>query len=129
MLEPAADSAKDYLAELQKLPSDPKRLSVAATAMLQQAYVVKIREAAGQSRREDMKRWVAEARALDVAPARLDAAMRAAPPAPAAPVGQRTGHATRADGAGSSQGRAAARTVTGQRGGSLERAACRGSVR
>ena len=85
LVEPAADSAKDYLAELQRLPSDPKRLSVAATTMLQQAYLAKIREAAGQSRREDMKRWVAEARALDVAPARLDAAMRAAPPAPAAP--------------------------------------------
>ena len=85
LVEPAADSAKDYLAELQRMPSEPKGLAVAATAMLQQAYLAKIREAAGQSRREDLKRWVAEARALDVAPARLDAAMRAAPPTPAVP--------------------------------------------
>jgi protein TonB len=85
LVEPAADSAKNYLAQLRRMPSDPKGLADAASAKLQQAYLVEIREAAGQSRGEDLKLWVAEARALDVAPARLEAAIRAAPPAAAVP--------------------------------------------
>jgi TonB family protein len=84
LVEPAADSARNYLGQLRGMPPEARGLANAATAKLQQAYLVKIREAAGQSRREDVKYWVAEARALGVAPARLDAAMRAA--APAAPV-------------------------------------------
>jgi protein TonB len=85
LVEPAADSAKNYLAQLRRMPSHPRGLVDAATAKLQQAYLVKIREAAGQSRREDLKHWLAEARALDVAPTRLDAAMRVAAPAAAVP--------------------------------------------
>ncbi len=85
LVEPAADSAKNYLAQLRRMPSDPRGLADTATAMLQDAYLVKIREAAGQSRREDLNRWLAEARDLDVAPTRLNAAMRAAPPAASVP--------------------------------------------
>jgi TonB family protein len=94
LVEPADDSARHYLAQLRGMPSAAKKLTDAATAKLQQAYLVKIREAATRSRREDLKHWVAEARALNVDPTRLDAAMRAAAPA-AAPAPSANSHAER----------------------------------
>jgi protein TonB len=86
LVDPANDSAKSYLAQLRKLPTDPKGLGSAATANLQQAYLLKIRVAAAQSQRAELDRWLAEARALSVSPTRLAAAMRSATPVPAAPV-------------------------------------------
>ncbi len=87
LVDPADDSAKIYLAQLRKLPADPKGLGDAATADLQQAYLVKIHDTAAQSQRAELDRWLAEARTLGVNPTRLAAAMRGAPPAAsAAPV-------------------------------------------
>jgi TonB family protein len=80
LVDPANDSAKAYLAQLRRVPSDPKGLADAATSELQQAYLLKIREAAAQSHREDLDRWLAEARTLGVNPTRLAAAMRDAAP-------------------------------------------------
>ncbi len=80
LVDPPNDSAKTYLAQLRRLPSDPRRLADSATAELQQAYLLKIHDAAAQSRRVDLDRWSAEARELGVSPTRLAAAMRVAPP-------------------------------------------------
>ena len=79
LVDPATDSAKFYLAKLRKVASDPRRLADAATAELQQAVLLKIRETASQPR-DDRERWLAEASALGVSPTRIAAAMRAAPP-------------------------------------------------
>ncbi len=84
LVDPPNDSAKTYLAQLRKVPSDPRRLADSATAELQQAYLLKIHDAAAQARRDDLERWVAEARELGVSPTRLAAATRVAPPAAAA---------------------------------------------
>jgi TonB family protein len=81
LVDPANDSAKTYLAQLRRLPSDPKGLADEATAELTQAILLEIREAAAQPRRDDLERWLAEARGLGVSPTRVAAAMRAAPPA------------------------------------------------
>jgi len=83
LLDPATDSAKFHLAQLRNVPSDPRGLADAATAELQEAYLLKIRDAAAQSDREGLDRWLAEARALGVSPTRLADAMRTAPPTPA----------------------------------------------
>jgi len=90
LVDPATDSAKVYLTQLRKMPSDPKGLADAATAELTQAFLLKIREAAAQPQRDDLERWLAEARALGVSPTRVAAAIRAAPPAATAqpPVAQ-----------------------------------------
>ena len=85
LVDPAADSAKAYLAQLRRMPSDPKGLASAATAELQQALLLKVRDAAAQSNSDDLDRWLAEARALGVSPTRISAAMRATPPAATAP--------------------------------------------
>jgi protein TonB len=45
--------------------------------------LLRIRDAAAQSDRQGLDRWLAEARALGVSPTRLADAMRAAPPTPA----------------------------------------------
>ncbi|MGB7737653.1 MAG: energy transducer TonB, partial [Steroidobacteraceae bacterium] len=84
LVDPATDSAKGYLTQLRKMPSDPKGSADAATAELTQAFLLKIREAAAQPQRDDLERWLAEARALGVSPTRVAAAMRAAPPAASA---------------------------------------------
>ena len=81
LVEPATDSAKVYLTQLRRLPADPKGLADSATAELTQAFLVKIREAAARPQRDDLERWLAEARALGVSPTRVAAAIRAAPPA------------------------------------------------
>jgi len=80
LVDPATDSAKAYLMQLRRMP-DPKGLTDAATAELTQAYLIKIREAAAQPQRDDLERWLAEARVLGVSPTRVAAAIRAAPPA------------------------------------------------
>jgi TonB family protein len=84
LVEPATDSAKTYLTLLRRMPSDPKGLADAAAAELTQALLLKIRDAAAQPQRDDLERWLAEARALGVSPTRVAAAIRAAPPAAAA---------------------------------------------
>ncbi len=81
LVDPATDSAKIYVAQLRRLPADPKGLADAATAELTQAFLLKIREAAAQPQRDDLERWLAEARALGVSPTRVAAAIRAAPAA------------------------------------------------
>lgn len=81
LVDPATDSAKVYLTQLRKMPSDPRGLADAATAELTQAFLLRIREAAAQPQRDDLERWLAEARALGVSPTRVAAAIRAAPPA------------------------------------------------
>lgn len=87
LVDPANDSAKAYLTQLRSLPADPKRLGDAATADLKQAYLLKIHDAAAQSQRAELNRWLVEARALGVDPRRIAAAMRAAPPiTPSAPA-------------------------------------------
>ena len=80
LVDPATDSAKAYLTQLRRMPSDPRGLADAATAELTQAILLKIREAAAQPRRDDLERWLAEARGLGVSPTRVAAAIRAAPP-------------------------------------------------
>jgi protein TonB len=80
LVDPASDSAKTYLAQLRRMPSDPRGLADAATAELTQALLLKIREAAAQPRRDELERWLAEARSLGVSPTRVAAAIRAAPP-------------------------------------------------
>ena len=80
LVDPANDSAKTYLAQLRRMPSDPRGLADAATAELTQALLLKIREAAAQPRRDELERWLAEARSLGVSPTRVAAAIRAAPP-------------------------------------------------
>ncbi len=87
LVDPANDSAKTYLAQLRRMPSDPRGLADAATAELTQALLLKIREAAAQPRRDDLEQWLAEARGLGVSPSRVAAAMRAAtPPTSAQPT-------------------------------------------
>jgi protein TonB len=81
LVDPATDSAKVYLTQLRRMPADPKGLADAATAELTQAFLLKIREAAAQPQRDDLERWLAEARGLGVSPTRVAAAIRAAPPA------------------------------------------------
>ena len=81
LVEPATDSAKTYLTQLRRMPSDPKGLADAAAVELTQALLLKIREAAAQPSRDDLERWLAEARGLGVSPTRVAAAIRAAPPA------------------------------------------------
>jgi protein TonB len=81
LVDPARDSAKLYLAQLRRMPTDPQGLADAATAELTQAFLLKIREAAAQPQPDDLERWLAEARALGVSPTRVAAAIRAAPPA------------------------------------------------
>ena len=85
LVDPANDSAKTYLAQLRRVASDPQRLAEAATAELRQAYLLKIRDAAAQSRPDEVERWVGHARELGVSPAALAAAMRAAPAIAAPP--------------------------------------------
>lgn len=80
LVDPANDSAKTYLVQLRRMPSDPRGLADAATAELTQALLLKIREAAAQPRRDELERWLAEARSLGVSPTRVAAAIRAAPP-------------------------------------------------
>jgi protein TonB len=87
LVDPANDSAKTYLAQLRRMPSDPRGLTDAATAELTQALLLEIREAAAQPRRDDLEQWLAEARGLGVSPSRVAAAMRAAtPPTSAQPT-------------------------------------------
>ena len=81
LVDPANDSAKTYLTQLRRMPSDPKGLADAATAELTQALLLKIREAAAQPQRDDLERWLAAARGLGVSPTQVAAAIRAAPPA------------------------------------------------
>jgi protein TonB len=81
LVDPATDSAKAYLVQLRRMPAEPKGLVDAATAELTQAILLKIREAAAQPQRDELERWLAEARAFGVSPTRIAAAMRAAPPA------------------------------------------------
>ncbi|MCX7054319.1 MAG: energy transducer TonB [Proteobacteria bacterium] len=81
LVDPASDSAKVYLAQLRRMPLDPKGLADAATAELTQALLLKIREAAAQPQRDDLERWLAAARGLGVSPTQVAAAIRAAPPA------------------------------------------------
>jgi protein TonB len=81
LVDPATDSAKAYLTQLRRMPADPKGLADAATAELTQAFLLKIREAAAQPQRDELERWLAEARALGVSPTRVAAAIRAVPPA------------------------------------------------
>jgi protein TonB len=81
LVDPAADSAKAYLIQLRRMPAEPKGLADAAAAELAQAILLRIREAAGQPQRDELERWLAEARALGVSPTRVAAAIRAAPPA------------------------------------------------
>jgi TonB family protein len=86
LVDPPNDSAKAYLAQLRRAPSDPRGLADSATAELQQAYLLKIHDAAAQSRRDDLDRWLAEARELGVSPTRLAVAMRVAPPVAVQPA-------------------------------------------
>ena len=81
LVDPATDSAKAYLAQLRRMPAEPKGLADAATAELTQAILRRIREAAAQPQRDELEEWLAEARALGVSPTRVAAAIRAAPPA------------------------------------------------
>lgn len=81
LVDPATDSAKAYLVQLRRMPAEPKGVADAATAELTQAILLKIREAAAQPQRDELERWLAEARALGVSPTRVAAAIRAAPPA------------------------------------------------
>lgn len=76
LLEPAADSAKHHLAQLQRIPGDPQRLAERATTELQQAYLKKLREAVTQGQRAEAERWQAEARALGVGATELAAVQR-----------------------------------------------------
>ncbi len=85
LVDPANDSAKTYLAQLRRVASDPQRLAETATAELRQAYLLKIRDAAAQSRPDEVERWVGHARELGVSPPALAAAMRAAPAIAAPP--------------------------------------------
>jgi TonB family protein len=81
LVDPATDSAKAYVAQLRKMPAEPRGLADAATAELTQAILRRIREAAAQPQRDELEYWLAEARALGVSPTRVAAAIRAAPPA------------------------------------------------
>jgi protein TonB len=76
LLQPAGDSAKAYLAQLQRLPGDPQGLAGNATVQLQQAYVDKLRDAISRSQRAEADRWQAEARALGVSAAEIAAVQR-----------------------------------------------------
>ncbi|HET9694344.1 MAG TPA: TonB family protein [Steroidobacteraceae bacterium] len=77
LLQPPADSARHYLAQLRRLPGeDPQGLTDRATAELQQAYLGKWREALVKSQRAEADRWKAEAIALGVTAAELSAVQR-----------------------------------------------------
>jgi TonB family protein len=74
---------KEYVGPWVPEPVDTKdgARDSALAESLTQAFLLKIREAAAQPQRDELERWLAEARALGVSPTRVAAAMRAAPPA------------------------------------------------
>jgi protein TonB len=75
LIDPARDSAKHYLAELRRTPTDPRRLAN-ATLELQQACLGKLRDAIAKSSRVDVERWKTEARELGVSATEIAALQR-----------------------------------------------------
>ena len=75
LVEPASDSAKFHLAQLRKLSPDSRR-TAAAERELQNAYLQRARDAGAAKQGAEMERWLAEARAAGVAPARIAAVQR-----------------------------------------------------
>lgn len=74
LLEPAGDSARDYLAQLSKLAPNT-RTQAAASRKLGQAFLQRAQTASAQRQTAEAERWLAEARALGVTTATLLAAV------------------------------------------------------
>jgi TonB family protein len=92
LLEPAGDSARDYLAQLTRLAPNT-RTQAAASRKLGQAFLQRAQAASTQRQTTEAERWLAEARALGVTPvadlasvpvASTHADTSATPPAPSA---------------------------------------------
>ena len=80
LLEPAGDSARDYLAQLTRLTPNT-RTQAAASRKLGQAFLQRAQDASAQRQTTEAERWLAEARALGVTPsADLAAATAASTP-------------------------------------------------
>ena len=65
LLEPAGDSARDYLAELTRLTPNT-RTQAAASRKLGQAFLQRAQTASAQRQTAEAERWLAEARAIGV---------------------------------------------------------------
>jgi len=92
LLEPAGDSARDYLAQLRRLTPNTRTQAV-ASRKLGQAYLQRAQVASAQRQTAEAERWLAEARAVGVTPVADHAAAPVAstptdtastPPAPSA---------------------------------------------
>jgi TonB family protein len=92
LIEPAGDSARDYLAQLTRLTPNT-RTQAAASRRLGQAYLQRAQAASAQRQTADAERWLAEARALGATPvadladapvASTSAETSPTPPAPSA---------------------------------------------
>jgi TonB family protein len=81
LVEPAGDSARDYLAQLTRLTPNT-RTQAAASRKLGQAFLQRAQTAIAQRQTTEAERWLAEARAVGVTPvADLAAAPVASAPA------------------------------------------------
>jgi protein TonB len=78
LTEPAADSAKYYLAQLRQLPATSPDLVGSAAEDYQQACLGRLREAIVKGQRADVERWKNEARAAGVSATELADAQREA---------------------------------------------------
>ncbi len=67
LLEPAGDSARDYLAQLTRLTPNT-RTQAAASRKLGQAFLQRAQAASAQRQTAEADRWLAEARAVGVRP-------------------------------------------------------------
>ncbi len=67
LLEPAGDSARDYLAQLTRLTPNT-RTQAAASRKLGLAYLQRAQAASAQRQTTEAERWLAEARAIGVTP-------------------------------------------------------------
>ncbi len=65
LIEPAGDSAREYLAQLSQLAPNT-RTQAAASRKLGQAFLQRAQTAGAQRQTVEMERWLAEARALGV---------------------------------------------------------------
>jgi len=67
LVEPAGDSARDYLAQLTRLTPNT-RAQAAASRKLGQAFLQRAQAASAQRQTADAERWLEEARAVGVTP-------------------------------------------------------------
>ena len=75
LVEPANDSAKFHVAQLRKLAPDSRRAAAAARE-LENAVLKRARDAGAAKQPAEFERWLAEAREMGVAPARISTLQR-----------------------------------------------------